>query len=260
MSLCLTMESLSRYRGLSVKGENLKNLKLGSIYLQRPGEQEVLHPIAELEVPNAEMIIEDWTTRNGGFEELPGGWTRFEVELRTDCAEPGYFLSVYGSVYMPVAERERQRTAWLLQAHSILARSEVFKYGWSYEDMVIAELFFVNLDWQLVPEPGTFKCEELPRKLFVFVENIPVDNRGCISNSATFWSVHPDRCMADVPAGFCWEAWSTARGSGRSWEAHHYEAARSRQEDQGFDALTPAAVEALGVPGYQVSPFAIPEK
>jgi hypothetical protein len=71
------MGSLSRYRALSAKGESLKNLKLGSIYLQRPGEAEVVHPLAELVIPNAEMIIEDWTTRKGVFEELPGGWTRY---------------------------------------------------------------------------------------------------------------------------------------------------------------------------------------
>ncbi|KAJ7871031.1 hypothetical protein B0H13DRAFT_2669767 [Mycena leptocephala] len=260
MSFCLTMGSLSRYRALSAKGESLKNLKLGSIYLQRPGEAEVVHPLAELVIPNAEMIIEDWTTRKGVFEELPGGWTRFEVELKTDCAEPGYFLSIHSSMYMPVAEREKQRAGWLLQAHSIFSRSDVFDRGWSYEDMVIAELFFVNLDWQLVPEVGTYGCEELPQKLYLFVGNIPVDSGGCISTPATFWSAYPDRYTADIPTGFRWEAWFTARGSARSWEAHHYEAARARQEAEGFYAAAPTAVEALGFPHYAVSALAIPDK
>ncbi|KAJ7352166.1 hypothetical protein DFH08DRAFT_805442 [Mycena albidolilacea] len=185
-----SMRSLSRTCRLSVKGENLENLKLRSIYLERLGEPEVLHPIAELKVPNAEMIIEVWATRKGVSEHFPRGWTRthmvrrfrFEVELKTDCSEPGYFLSLYGSVYMPVAEYERQRAGWLLQAHSILQRSDVFQRGWSHEDMVIgtvlnsaaiqvgtdpfaAEFFFVNLDWQLVPEQGTSNFPELPQKL-----------------------------------------------------------------------------------------------
>lgn len=73
---CSTMGNLSRYRGLSVKGANLEHLKLGSIYLQRPGDLEVAHPIAEISRPDPEIIIEDWATRKGAFEEVPGGWTR----------------------------------------------------------------------------------------------------------------------------------------------------------------------------------------
>ncbi|KAJ6558381.1 hypothetical protein B0H19DRAFT_135581 [Mycena capillaripes] len=257
------MGSLSRYRGLSVKGENLNHLKLGSIYLQRPGEPEVVHTFAELAVPNTEMIIEQWETRKGAFEELPGGWTRFEVELKTDCTEPGYFLSIYGSAYMPLAEREQLRAGWLLQAHSIFDRSDVLDHGWSYEDMLIAELFFVNLDWQLVPEAATgtnsSSHEELPAKLYVFVENIPVNRRGCICKPAVFWSLFPDRNTTDIPAHFRWEAWFTARGSGRAWEAHHYYTARSRADD-GLDASTPADAEALGFPRYEVSALDIPDK
>jgi hypothetical protein len=125
---------------------------------------------------------------------------------------------------------------------------------------LIAELFFVNLDWQLVPEVGTYSCEELPQKLYLFVGNIPVDCGGCISTPATFWSAYPDRNTADIPTGFRWEAWFTVRGSARSWEAHHYEAARARQEAEGFYAAAPTAVEALGFPHYAVSALAIPDK
>ncbi|KAF8206909.1 hypothetical protein K438DRAFT_1931052 [Mycena galopus ATCC 62051] len=256
-ALCFTMGSLSRYRGLSAKGENTKHLKLGSIYLQRPGEKEVHLPIAELQVPNTEAIIEDWTTRKGDQgEAVPPGWTR---------------------VYMPIAERERQRAVWLLQAHSILQRSDVLKSGWSYEDMVIgerrffcrpsrtggadrltAELFFVNLDWQLFPALETLDHRQLPQRLFVFVKDISVDSDGYISNPTTFWSVHPDGCVTGVTSVFMdMEECFTARGSGRSWEAHHYMAAWARQKD---DEVTLPSAEASGLPQYQVSPFGIPEK
>ncbi|KAJ7452856.1 hypothetical protein FB451DRAFT_1409151 [Mycena latifolia] len=73
---CSTMGSLSRYRALSCKGSNLENLKLGSIYLQRPDDLEIVHRIAEVAVPNPEIVIEDWTTLKGTFKVLPDGWTR----------------------------------------------------------------------------------------------------------------------------------------------------------------------------------------
>ncbi|KAJ7106972.1 hypothetical protein C8R44DRAFT_323164 [Mycena epipterygia] len=256
--LCSTMGSLSRYRGLSLKGGSPKKLKLGSIYLQRPGDLEIVHTVAETVFSNPEIVVEDWTTRKGVFEELPGGWTRFEVDLKADCKEPGYFLSIYGSVYMPVSEREDQRAGWLIQAHSILSQTHFFEHGWKHEDLLIAELFFVNLDWQLVPEVSA----ELPEKLYLFVENIPVDARGFISKPTTFWFIHPDGSTGDLPSGSSShsEEWFSARGSGRSWETHHYDAARVLQEENGFDSLTAAAADALRFPRYEVSVLPIPDK
>ncbi|KAJ6533772.1 hypothetical protein DFH09DRAFT_124903 [Mycena vulgaris] len=257
---CSEMGSLSRYRGLSLKEAAVKNLKLGSIYLQRPGDLDIIHTIAEVSVPNSEILIEDWTTRKGNFEELPGGWTRFEVDLKMDCTEPGYFLSIYGSVYMPVADREEQRAGWLLQAHSVLNQSHVFEHGWKHEDLLIAELFFVNLDWQLVPEAGTYSTEELPQKIYLFVEDIPIDRHGFISHPTTFWSIHPDKNVVDFPFGHSWEEYFSARGSGRSWEKHHYDAARVLQEQNGFDPRTAAAAESLGFPTFQLTSLSIPSK
>ncbi|KAJ7763566.1 hypothetical protein DFH07DRAFT_812447 [Mycena maculata] len=261
LSFCSTMGNLSRYRDLSLKDENPHNLKLGAIYLQGPGDLEVVHTIAEISGPDPEIIIEDWATRKGVCEELPGGWTRFEVDLRTDCKEPGYFLSIYGSVYMPVAEREAHRTGWLLQAHSVLGKSDVLDLGWSCEDLLIAELFFVNLDWHLVPDVENNDTDELPGRLYVFVENIPVDARGCVSRPTTFWSTQPDTCRSadDIPVHFQWERFS-ARGSGRSWEAHHYEAARALQEENGFEPVTCPAAQSLTLPRYNLSVLPTPEK
>ncbi|KAJ7429567.1 hypothetical protein B0H11DRAFT_2143030 [Mycena galericulata] len=257
---CSTIGILSRYRGLLLKGVNFPHLKMGSIYLQRPGELEVVHTIAEISDSDTEIIVEDWATRNGVFEELPGGWTRFEVDLKPDRSEPGYYLSCYGSVYMPVPEREAHRAGWLMQAHSLLSQSDVFEHGWGCEDMLIAELFFVNLDWQLVPEAGTYEIDDLPLKIYVFVENIPVDGRGRVSRPITFWSTHPDGNTADVPSHFHYEAWFSARGSGRSWESHHYEAARTLQEKDGFDSSTSAAADSLALPRYKLSAPPVPEK
>jgi hypothetical protein len=122
-----------------------------------------------------------------------------------------------------------------------------------------AELFFVNFDWQLVLEPGTYS-DDLPQKLYLFVENIPIDRRGYISQPTTFWSVHPDRMDASLPAGFRWEEWLSARGSGRSWEEHHYDAARVLQEQNEFDPATGGATDSLGFSRYKGSVLPIPEK
>lgn len=113
-----------------------------------------------------------------------------------------------------------------------------------------AELFFVNLDWQLIPGVAS---QELPQRLYVFVEDIPVSGHGHISKPAVFWSLFPDRITTNIPEGFRWEAWFTARGSGRSWELPHYDAARGGAYE-GLD------VEALGFPKYEVSALAISDK
>ncbi|KAJ6611930.1 hypothetical protein B0H10DRAFT_2054615 [Mycena sp. CBHHK59/15] len=258
---CSILGILSRYRAFSL-GDGQQRFKLGSIYLQRPGDLKVAHAIAEIPGIESEILIEDWSTRNGRFEELDG-WTRFQVDLKKDCLEPGYFLSAYGSVYMPVPERERQRAGWLLQAQSILNRTGLLERGWDHQDMLIAELFFVYLDWQLfIVDDGTPGSDDLPSSIYLFVENIPVDSGGVISKPSTFWSVDPRGTVTDLDIGSrLWsEGWFSVRGSGRSWENYHYAAAQVLQETSGFDPTTTSAANSHGFSTYEVSTLPIPEK
>ncbi|KAJ7607048.1 hypothetical protein FB45DRAFT_1011502 [Roridomyces roridus] len=261
-AFCETMGILSRYRSLSFKDEFPRGFKLGSIYLRRPDEREVVATIAEIPIFDPEIIVEDWATFAGASaEELNEGITRFTVALKSDSTEPGYFLSIYSSVYTSVLERETRRAGWLAQAHSVLSHSDVFEKGWGYQDMLIAELFFVNLDCELAPadlNSDEIDLDKLPHEIYIFVENLPVDNQGRISQPTVFWSTDPDRIATDgIPGQFRWEASFSAHGSGRAWERHHYDAVRAVQEKASVE---PSTLSGFTLPRYEVSSFDAPTK
>jgi hypothetical protein len=81
LAACSKMGNLSRYRGLSASSDE-QPLKVGSIYLQRPGDLEIVHTIADVSTAEREIYIEDWTARGGVFEEFPG-WTSFVFKFRS---------------------------------------------------------------------------------------------------------------------------------------------------------------------------------
>ncbi|KAJ7635840.1 hypothetical protein DFH06DRAFT_662880 [Mycena polygramma] len=87
--------------------------------------------------------------------------------------------------------------------------------------------------------------------LHVFVE-VPTlyHSRGRIAEPGIYWSTHPtERDTSQLPTGtfqlrFRWGVSITTLG----WEKHHYDVAKSLQEEYGFDPTTTAAAKALGLP------------
>jgi hypothetical protein len=89
----------------------------------------------------------------------------------------------------------------------------------------------------------------LPAMLHVFVQ-VPIVNRGRIEEPRIYWSTDANltetglippsmlemRIQWDVDIPFAW------------WESHHYEVAKTMQEQHGFDPSTNAAVQSMGLP------------
>ncbi|KAJ7618174.1 hypothetical protein DFH06DRAFT_99732 [Mycena polygramma] len=93
--------------------------------------------------------------------------------------------------------------------------------------------------------------ETLPEQLHVFVE-LPILDRDSnrIAEPRIYWSTHPtQKETSQIPPKIfrIRLSWSASVNSAR-WEKHHYDVAKSIQEECGFDPTTNAAAEALGLP------------
>jgi hypothetical protein len=98
------------------------------------------------------------------------------------------------------------------------------------------------------PEYHLSTMEELPEKIHVFVQ-IPIIAGGRIEEPHICWSMDAEIKEKSIPATALKirMAWSPQILIAR-WEPHHYEVAKRVQEEHGFDPVTNAAAESLGLP------------
>ncbi|KAJ7618185.1 hypothetical protein DFH06DRAFT_99818 [Mycena polygramma] len=119
----------------------------------------------------------------------------------------------------------------------------------------VSMLTALDLTWEMVLLEETADTvallEALP-DLHVFVQ-VPILDGGRIAEPQIYWSTHPTlKDTSQIPPGtfqirFMWQvqtvwAW---------WEKHHYDVAKSIQEEYGFDSKTNAAAEALELPLFE---------
>ncbi|KAK7045118.1 hypothetical protein R3P38DRAFT_2882667 [Favolaschia claudopus] len=110
----------------------------------------------------------------------------------------------------------------------------------------------LRLKWEMTLRED---CQELDAALdmlpplHVFVE-VPIIQQGQISEPQIYWSTDPHtKLLTGIPAGLFKVRflWSTGVDFAR-WKKHHYDVAKSIQEQNGFDPSTNAAAQALGLP------------
>lgn len=124
-------------------------------------------------------------------------------------------------------------------------------------DSTATETYLV-LYWEMAlsqDETETTLLDALPEELHVFVE-VPKLEGGQIAEPQIYWSTEPiAKETALIPHGACkirfkWEV--EVREA--SWGKHHYDVAKSVQEECGFDPSTNAVAKALDLPLLEACP------
>ncbi|KAJ6485468.1 hypothetical protein C8R47DRAFT_539987 [Mycena vitilis] len=106
----------------------------------------------------------------------------------------------------------------------------------------------LELTWELVLSEETDHFQQTLPDLHVFVQ-VPILHCGRVPEPQIYWSTSPAGCdTSPIP----FETFQICKWAPRpefaTWEKHHYDVAKSIQEECGFDARTDAAAKALGLP------------
>ncbi|KAJ7734063.1 hypothetical protein B0H16DRAFT_1892548 [Mycena metata] len=191
-------------------------------------------------------------------EESTPGYTHFVVPLLDESRQwrslhdhrvrSGYFLSAeieFGKSVPDITD------SWLAQASALRSNSAFRRYDAS--EFVIPFRTKLELTWEMVLNAEDLErlgiSSRLPRKIHVFVE-IPVLAKGIVNEPKIYWSTDANRIQTELipSAAFTIRMVWCPYISVMRWESHHYEVAEKIQEEHGFDLMTSAAAESMGLP------------
>ncbi|KAJ6485454.1 hypothetical protein C8R47DRAFT_1130220 [Mycena vitilis] len=178
------------------------------------------------------------------------GWTHFVVPLRRksdnwlSCHDHtprvGYFLDAniqFGCNTPNIS------LSWLAQSGSFTTDTS------KHSLFVVPLRTGLNLTWELVLSERSDDLQEAVPEVHVFVQ-VPILGDGRVLEPQIHWSTDPaERETSRIPTEMfqirlTWQL-DTEFGT---WERHHYDVAKSLQEQHGFDPTTNAAAKVLELP------------
>ncbi|KAJ7121373.1 hypothetical protein C8R44DRAFT_786206 [Mycena epipterygia] len=230
-------------------------------------------PVARLE--NCEHVVDAaWGTYLrwiGDFDEEPdnwfyvdaradSGWTHFRVpligktrnwtSLLDRSPRCGYFFSAQISFGENVPDIT---DAWISQSGQFVSNQTASRFLVPIRTQLqlMWEMVLVQEETATTPESLAL-LETLPEELHVFVQ-VPTLDAGRIAEPKIYWSTDPtNKETSLIPSGaFKIRVKWAVDVKSAWWQQHHYDVAKSIQEECGFDPSTNAAAKALNLPLLQ---------
>ncbi|KAJ7121449.1 hypothetical protein C8R44DRAFT_786277 [Mycena epipterygia] len=251
------MFSLNLYQTLTSRGN-----VYGSIGMRPVARLENCEPVVDAAWRVQYISAWDWPYDESGNwpcvnDRTDSGRTHFHVSLRGKMrnwtslldyrSRCGYFFNAEIDFGANVPDITK---AWIAQSGQFVSNQIAGRFLVPIETQLKLTWEMVLAQEETATTPESLALlETLPEELHVFVE-VPTFDGGLIAEPKIYWSTDPtSKETSLIPPGafkirFAWEvhvesAW---------WQQHHYDVAKSIQEECGFDPSTNAAAKALDLP------------